>query len=68
MIEGKILVAKREDLKEVYRHKCLEDICVTDFSYGNMKDIHRADFILFVDVDNREVIFKNRWGKDGVIF
>lgn len=69
MIEGKILVARREDLRELEKNKPLEDISIVDFSQGNsFRDILNADFVLFIDDDNRERIFKSRWGKDGVIF
>jgi hypothetical protein len=69
MIQGKILVARREDLRQEDKNKRLEDISIVDFSqYDNFKDIVHADFVLFIDDDNREAIFKSRWGKDGVIF
>jgi hypothetical protein len=71
MIEGKILVARREDLREKDREKPLEDISIVDFSnFGDssMRNIINADFVLFVDDDNRERIFKSRFGKDNVIF
>jgi hypothetical protein len=76
MIEGKILVARREDLKEKDKEKPLEDISISDFKGGGelyfnlgvMKDIMQADFVLFVDDDGRERIFKSRYGKDYVIF
>jgi hypothetical protein len=69
MIEGKILVARREDLREPEKHKPLEDISIVDFSQSNnFRDILHADFVLFIDDDNRERIFKSRWGKDSVIF
>lgn len=71
MIEGKILVARREDLNEETKETPLEDIFISDFKgggeFGVMKDIMQADFVLFVD-DGRERIFKSRYGKDYVIF
>jgi hypothetical protein len=74
MIEGKILVAGREDLSDEIRGKKLEDISVVDFAgrgkfeESPMENIHKADFILFVDDDGRERIFKSRFGKDSIIF
>ena len=71
MIEGKILVARREDLKEKDREKPLEDISIVDvsnFGDSSMINILNADFVLFVDDDNRERIFKSRFGKDSIIF
>ena len=74
MIEGKILVARRENLKEKDREKPLEDISIVDFAgrgeFGEtpMRNIFNADFVLFVDDDNRERIFKSRFGKDSIIF
>lgn len=69
MIEGKILVARRGDLRQEGKDKCLEDISIVDFSQSDtFKDILHADFVLFIDNDGREKIFKSRWGKDGVIF
>jgi hypothetical protein len=71
MIEGKILVARREDLKEKDREKPLEDISIVDFSNSgdsSMRNILNTDFVLFVDDDNRERIFKSRFGKDSIIF
>jgi hypothetical protein len=74
MIEGKILFAKRTDLREIDKDKPLEDITVVDFAGRGkfeelpMENIHKADFILFVDDDGRERIFKSRHGKDDIIF
>lgn len=72
MIEGKILVARREDLNEETKETPLEDIFISDFKgggeFGVMKDIIQADFMLFVDDDGRQRIFKSRYGKYSVIF
>jgi hypothetical protein len=73
MIEGKILIARREDLKETVKEEPLEDLFITDFAgrgefNETLRNIMNADFVLFVDDDGRQRIFKNRYGKDSVIF
>ena len=74
MIEGKILIARREDLKEKDKEKPLEDISIVDFAGSGEFDatpwgnILKADYVIFVDDDGRERIFKSRLGKDNVIF
>lgn len=74
MFEGKILFLSREDLSETNKDKKLEDISILDFvvrgKFGEspMRTVQLADFVLFVDDDGRERIFKSRLGKDNVIF
>ena len=74
MFEGKILFLRREDLSETNKDKKLEDISILDFvvkgKFGEspMRTTQMADFVLFVDDDGRERIFKSRLGKDNVIF
>ena len=72
MIKGKILIARREDLKETVKEEPLEDLFITDLAvwgeFELMKNIHQSDFVLFVDDDGRQRIFKNRYGNDSVIF
>lgn len=68
MIEGKILILHRGDLRESSKEKSIESIQYDDFSMS--RAIMNVDFVLFIDYKEKhmEKILKSRWGKDGVIF
>lgn len=68
MIEGKILILHREDLKELSKEKSIESIEYDDFSMS--RAIMNVDFVLFIDYkeNHKEKILKSRWGKDNFVF
>lgn len=72
MREGTILFFERKDLLNHSKDVAIENIKITDFKGEIEKSVLRicasADFILFTDNDGRELVLKNRTGKDNIIF